>query len=180
MILNSFGNAYELTGVDAYRRVVLDAAASLATRFSPVVGCTRSWNSSSDDFTVIVDNMMNLELLFWGARNGGNPAWRGMAISHALKTIEHHVRPDGSVFHIVDFDPDTGAVRRKRAGQGKSVDSTWSRGRPGRFTVSQSRTAKLAILASSRPPAAPPTTSSPIFPPTGSRPGTSLPRLRPA
>ena len=125
MILNSFGNAYELTGVDAYRRVVLDAAASLATRFSPVVGCTRSWNSSSaDEFTVIIDNMMNLELLFWGARNGGNPAWRGMAVSHALKTIENHVRPDGSVHHIVDFDPNTGAVRREasRTGQERRLD----------------------------------------------------------
>jgi unsaturated chondroitin disaccharide hydrolase len=129
MILNSFGSAYELTGVEAYRQVVLDAAASLATRFSPVVGCTRSWNSSSsDDFIVIVDNMMNLELLFWGARNGGDPAWRGMAISHALKTMENHVRPDGSTYHVVDYDPGTGAVRRKRTVQGLSTESTWSRG----------------------------------------------------
>jgi unsaturated chondroitin disaccharide hydrolase len=129
MVFNSFGNGYKHTGVDAYRHVVLDAAESLASRFSPVVGATRSWGGpSSPSFTVIVDNMMNLELLFWAARNGGNPAFQGMATSHALKTMEHFVRSDGSTYHVVEFDPATGAVQQKRTHQGLSAESTWSRG----------------------------------------------------
>jgi hypothetical protein len=129
LIMSSYENGYRATGVDAYRQVVLTAARSLASRFSPVVGCTRSWDSSSSsNFTVIVDNMMNLELLFWAAAHGGDPAWKNMAISHALKTREQFLRPDGSTFHVVDFDPATGAVRRKRTVQGLSADSTWSRG----------------------------------------------------
>jgi unsaturated chondroitin disaccharide hydrolase len=129
MILNSFGNGWRNTGVTAYRQVALDAARSLSTRYSPVVGCTRSWGSSSSpSFTVIIDNMMNLELLFWAAGNGGNPAWKDMAVSHALKTRTHFVRPDGSTFHVVDFDPASGAGKRRRTHQGLNDSSTWARG----------------------------------------------------
>jgi len=101
MILGSFGNAYRLTGNDAYRQVVLQAAASLATRYSSLVGCIRSWDSSSE-FRVIIDNMMNLELLFWASKNGGDPVWYDMAVSHALKTAVNHLRADGSTYHVVD------------------------------------------------------------------------------
>jgi len=128
-LLNSFGNAYRLTGDDAYRRVVLRGADSLASRFSPVVGATRSWGDrGSRDFTVIVDNLMNLELLFWASKHGGDPAWYGMALSHALRSMRDHVRRDGSTFHVVDYDPGTGRVKRKRTRQGYARDSTWSRG----------------------------------------------------
>jgi unsaturated chondroitin disaccharide hydrolase len=128
-LLNSFGHAYRLTGDDAYRRVVLRGADSLASRFSPVVGATRSWGDrGSRDFTVIVDNLMNLELLFWASKHGGDPAWYGMALSHALRTMRDHVRRDGSTFHVVDYDPGTGRVTRKRTRQGYARGSTWSRG----------------------------------------------------
>ena len=126
MVSNSFGNAYRLTGDPRYGRVVLDAASALATRYSPKVGAIRSWNTS--DFTVIVDNMMNLELLFRAARSGGDPRWRAMAIRHALRTRADHVRRDGSTYHVVDYDPATGAVRRRRTKQGAADESTWSRG----------------------------------------------------
>jgi unsaturated chondroitin disaccharide hydrolase len=129
LIMSSFGNGYRYTGAAAYRRVVLAAARSLATRFNPAVGCTRSLgNSSSPVFTVLIDNMMNLQLLFWAARHGGEASWRRMAISHALKTREQFVRPDGSTYHVVDFNSSTGAVRSKHTDQGLSDQSTWSRG----------------------------------------------------
>jgi unsaturated chondroitin disaccharide hydrolase len=128
-LLTSFGHAYRLTGNDAYRRVVLRAAESLASRYGPAVGATRSWgNRRASRFTVIVDNLMNLELLFWASKHGGDPAWYGIALSHALRTLRTHLRPDGSTFHVVDFHRGTGAVRRKRTRQGAARDSTWSRG----------------------------------------------------
>jgi len=128
-ILPSFGNAYRLTGLDAQRRVVLDGAASLAARYSPIVRATRSWNGpTSSDFRVIIDNMMNLELLFSGARNGGDPAWYDMAVNHALTTRAHHVRADGSTYQVVNFDAATGGVKSKGTHQGHDAESTWSRG----------------------------------------------------
>jgi unsaturated chondroitin disaccharide hydrolase len=93
-----------------------------------VVGALRSWNSASSEFKVIVDNMMNLELLLWASRHGGQQAWRDMAISHALVTARDHVRPDGSTYHLVVYDPATGAVKSRTTHQGHSATSTWSRG----------------------------------------------------
>jgi unsaturated chondroitin disaccharide hydrolase len=125
-IMCSFGNAYRLTLDPAYRDVVLQGAASLATRYNPAVGCTRSWNNHH--FPVIIDNMMNLEILFWAARHGGNAAWYDMAVSHALKTRQNHVRADGSTYHLVDYDPNTGAILGKETVQGYATESTWARG----------------------------------------------------
>jgi unsaturated chondroitin disaccharide hydrolase len=128
-IFPSFGNAYRLTGSEAHRQVVLTAAGSLATRYSPTVGAIKSWDGpTSSDFRVIIDNMMNLEILFWGARNGGSPAWYDMAVSHALTTRREHVRADGSTYQVVNFDPATGAVKDKTTHQGYGDESTWSRG----------------------------------------------------
>jgi hypothetical protein len=66
MILNSYGHAHRITGDPAARDAVVTAAASLSTRFDPDVGATRSWDSARWQFPVIIDNMMNLELLFRG------------------------------------------------------------------------------------------------------------------
>ena len=128
-IFTSFGNGQRLTGSEAYRAVLLTAAGSLATRYSPTVGAIKSWNGpSSSDFRVIIDNMMNLELLFWGASHGGPAAWRDMAISHALRSRAEHVRADGSTYQVVNFHPSTGAVQWKDTHQGFAAESTWSRG----------------------------------------------------
>jgi unsaturated chondroitin disaccharide hydrolase len=127
MLLDSFGHDLRLTGDPKAREVVVEAARSLASRWSPAVGMTRSWDTPSD-FTVIVDNLMNLELLFVAARSGGDPAWREMAHRHALRSRAEHLRADGSTFHLVDFDEATGQVARKRTHQGHAADSTWSRG----------------------------------------------------
>jgi unsaturated chondroitin disaccharide hydrolase len=108
--------------------VVVTAAQSLATRFNPEVGCIRSWSWGSWQFPVIIDNMMNLEILFWASKNGGQAEWYDMAESHAAVTMENHVRPDGSTWHVVDYNPDTGEVIEKSTWQGYQADSTWARG----------------------------------------------------
>jgi unsaturated chondroitin disaccharide hydrolase len=153
-LLGSFGNAFRLTGEDGYRRVVLRGAESLASRFRPVVGATRSWgNRSSPDFTVIVDNLMNLELLFWAAKHGGDPALYGMSLSHALRTMHDHVRGDGSTYHVVDYSPATGIVKRRRTRQGYARDSTWSRGQAWAvygFTMAYRETGDRRLLDAAR------------------------------
>jgi hypothetical protein len=125
-ILCSFGNGYRLTGTPAYKEVIIQGARSLARRFNPIIGCTRSWNNRH--FPVIIDNMMNLEILFWASKNGGDSAWYDMAVSHALKTRENHVRPDGSTFHVVDYNPSTGEIISRETHQGYSDSSSWARG----------------------------------------------------
>lgn len=129
IVLTSYGAAWRATHESRYRRVLLRAGASLASRFNGRVGATRSWGRRGGRrFTVIVDNLMNIQLLFWGARHGGPAVWREMAHRHALTTLRNHVRPDGSTFHVVDFDARTGAVLRRRTKQGAADDSTWARG----------------------------------------------------
>ena len=128
ILLPSFGRAWSSTRRPAYRRVVRRGAASLASRFSAAVGATRSWGTRGPEFTVVIDNLMNLGLLFWGARHGGPTAWRDMAHRHALTTLRDHVRRDGSTYHVVDYETATGRILRKRTHQGASAESTWSRG----------------------------------------------------
>jgi hypothetical protein len=133
VIGNSFGQGFRLTGDEAYLGVVLASARSLSSRFDPDVGAIRSWNGGN--FQVIIDSLMNLELLFLAARNGGTSAAGGtsqqlldMAVSHAAQVLAEHVRPDGSTYHVVDYNPTTGAVLDKYTRQGKSDESTWARG----------------------------------------------------
>jgi unsaturated chondroitin disaccharide hydrolase len=130
IIYNTFGHGYRLTGNQAYKEVILHASTSLASLFNPQVGCTRSWTWGKDrwDFPVIIDNMMNLEMLFWAAKNGGDRTWYDLAVSHALKTMENHVRSDGSTYQVVDYNSSTGEVIKRIKWQGYSVESTWSRG----------------------------------------------------
>ncbi|MDQ5977983.1 MAG: hypothetical protein QG602_955 [Verrucomicrobiota bacterium] len=123
----SYGNGLRLTGEEAYRSVLLTGAASLATRFSPVVGAIKSWDRPGRwDFPVIVDNMMNLELLLWAAQT--DPRYRDIALKHADTTLREIIRPDGSQFHVVEFDSATGKVKQKFTHQGAADDSVWSRG----------------------------------------------------
>lgn len=125
---SSFGHAYRSTGDAYYKDVLLKAAGSLASRFDSTVGAIIccDWNSNWHRPTVI-DTMMNLELLLWGAKNGGSQSWRDMAVSHALKTLSDMVRPDGSTYHVVDYST-TGAILFRGTLQGYSDSSTWTRG----------------------------------------------------
>ncbi|HEY3500373.1 MAG TPA: glycoside hydrolase family 88 protein, partial [Polyangiaceae bacterium] len=128
VINNTYGAGHRLTGEAAYVSVVEDAAESLASRFDEDVGATRSWDFGSWSFPVIIDNMMNLELLFHATELGASARFREIAISHALTTLENHFRPDGSSYHVVDYDPNTGGVIRKQTNQGVADESAWARG----------------------------------------------------
>ncbi|KAJ7243362.1 glycoside hydrolase family 88 protein [Mycena haematopus] len=104
-------------------------AADLAARFDPIVGCTRSWDTADPtDFTVIIDNMMNLEILWVAYGLTGNNTLRDIALAHADTTMKNHIRPDGSTWHVVEYNSTTGVVIRKRTSQGYADNSTWSRG----------------------------------------------------
>jgi unsaturated chondroitin disaccharide hydrolase len=128
VINNTFGAGHRLTGNLAYVDVVEDAAASLASRFNANVGATRSWDFGSWSFPVIIDNMMNLELFFHATRLGGSASYREMAITHALTTSTNHFRDDMSSYHVVDYDPTSGAVVDKQTNQGVADESAWARG----------------------------------------------------
>ena len=130
MIGDSFGKAYQLTGEQSYRDVMLQAARTLCTRYSPKVGCIRSWDHNADRWTfpVIIDNMMNLEILFEAYKLTGDKSFYDIAVSHANVTMKNHFRDDYSSYHVVDYDPVTGTVRSRVTHQGYSDDSFWSRG----------------------------------------------------
>ncbi|HVS95531.1 MAG TPA: polysaccharide lyase family 8 super-sandwich domain-containing protein [Puia sp.] len=128
MLYCSFGNAERVGHSDDYTKVILNSARSLAGRFNEKVGCIRSWNSDSSRFMVIIDNMMNLELLFAGTRLSGDSSFYRMAVRHALTTMNNHYRPDYSSYHLVIYDPVTGAVKKKQTVQGAGDESAWSRG----------------------------------------------------
>lgn len=128
MLFCSYGNGLRLTGRPDYREVLLQGAKSLSTRFSPAVGAIQSWDHPPWQYPVIIDNMMNLELLLWAARAGAEPRFRQIALSHADKTLANHFRPDGSSFHLVDYDSTTGRVLKRQTVQGAADDSAWARG----------------------------------------------------
>ena len=130
MIGDSFGKAYQLTGEQSFRDVMLQAARTLCTRYSPKVGCIRSWDHNADRWTfpVIIDNMMNLEILFEAYKLTGDKSFYDIAVSHANVTMKNHFRDDYSSYHVVDYDPVTGTVRSRVTHQGYSDDSFWSRG----------------------------------------------------
>lgn len=126
----SFGNGYRLTKDTAYRSVIIQAAKTLSKRFYPKVGCIRSWDHNRDKwaFPVIIDNMMNLELLFAATRLTGDSSFYHIAVSHALTTMKNHFRPDYSSYHVVDYDSISGKVIKKTTHQGYSNESAWARG----------------------------------------------------
>ncbi len=130
MIGDSFGKAWEITGEQSYFDVVHQAAKTLSTRFNSTVGAIRSWDHNSKvwKYPVIIDNMMNLEMLFKMSEATGNQKFREIAVNHADVTLKNHFRPDRSSFHVVDYDPESGNVRMKVTAQGYSDDSFWSRG----------------------------------------------------
>lgn len=125
MINNSYGLGYKQTNNEDYKEIILQTANSLATRFNDKVGCLQSWDG---EFQVILDNMMNLEILFWASKNGGSQDLYDIAVSHANKTIETHLREDGGSYHVVHFNPETGEIIKKRSHQGYAEESTWARG----------------------------------------------------
>ncbi len=127
MYLLSCGANYRLTGSAQARTDCLHAASLLMGRFNPA-GFIRAWNEPERVGYAIIDCMMNLSLLFWATAETGDPRFAHVAKVHADTTLRDFLRPDGSVAHIVEFDPETGAKVREHAGQGYALGSAWSRG----------------------------------------------------
>lgn len=135
IIGSSFGNGLRLTNNEAYKDIIVQAAKSLTTRFREQPGVIQSWDSDRGwqgergwECPVIIDNMMNLELLFDATEYSGDSLFYNIAVSHADRTLEEHFREDGSTFHVIDYDLEDGSVRNRHTAQGYSHESAWSRG----------------------------------------------------
>ena len=135
IIMSSFGKAYEYSPSEYYRNIIIHSAESQLTRFSEITGTTRSWDkwtsrggTYTTEYPVIIDNLMNLDLLFKAYELTGNDKFLKPALSHADKTMANHIREDGSAYHLVAYDPETGEVDARKTSQGFSDSSAWSRG----------------------------------------------------
>ncbi|WP_348798837.1 glycoside hydrolase [Flavobacterium adhaerens] len=134
MMYCSFGNAERLNPSKEYEAILMQSAKSLCTRYNPIAKCIKSWDSapwnhaSKDEMPVIIDNMMNLELLFWASKHSGDNTYRDIAINHANTTMQNHFRPDYSSYHEIVYDINTGKVTKKITNQGAADESSWARG----------------------------------------------------
>lgn len=126
----SFGNGYRLTHDKNYKEVLIQAAETLITRYKPNVGCLRSWDHNKDKWQcpVIIDNMMNLELLFWAYKQTNRKEFYDIAVNHARTTMKNHFRNDYSSYHVIDYDTITGEVLKRNTHQGYAHESAWARG----------------------------------------------------
>jgi unsaturated chondroitin disaccharide hydrolase len=128
----SYGNAYRLTGNEKYKQIILNAADTLATLFNPKVGTILSWPREVEarnwPHNTIIDNMMNLEMLYWAAKNGGNKKLYDIATKHAETTMKNHFREDGSSYHVAVYDTIDGRFITGVTHQGYADHTMWARG----------------------------------------------------
>ncbi|GAB3851447.1 glycoside hydrolase family 88 protein [Hymenobacter terrigena] len=130
-ILNdSYGQGYAQVKDPKYKAVLLQAAASLSKRFNPTVGAIRSWDHHAElwSYPVIVDNLMNLEMLFSASRLSGDTSYAHIAKTHAATDLKHRFRKDFSTYHVLNFDPATGKLLTSVTHQGFADNSCWARG----------------------------------------------------
>lgn len=130
-IFCSYGNGYRLTKNPSYKKVMLNTANVLATLYNPKVGTILSWPREVQKFgahNTIIDNMINLELLFWASKNGGNKNLYKIAKTHALTTMKNHFRDDYTSYHVVLYDTLTGKKIKGITHQGYADHTMWARG----------------------------------------------------
>ena len=128
MMFCSYGQGLRLKPEPADSLILVHSSESLCSRFSPKVGLIRSWDFGDWSYPVIIDNMMNLEMLFWASEQTNNPKYRDIAISHADKTLKNHFRPDMTSYHVVSYSVDSDTVESKGTFQGYADSSAWARG----------------------------------------------------
>lgn len=147
----SYGEGLKVENKQEYKEVIIKGAETLCTRFDPKVGAIRSWDFNKEiwDYPVIIDNMMNLELLFEATKLSGNKKYEQVAVQHANTTLKNQFREDNSCYHVIDYDPKSGAVRKKTTLQGYNDDSAWARGQAWAvygFTMSYRYTKDAAYM----------------------------------
>ena len=147
----SYGKGYEINHSEEYKKIIIKSAQTLTTRFNKKIGSIKSWDHNKDkwDFPVIIDNMMNLELLFEASKLTGDAIYRKIAIQHANTTLKNHFRKDNSCYHVVGYDTITGMVKSKNTHQGYNDESSWARGQSWAvygFTMSYRYTKDKAYL----------------------------------
>ena len=134
MMYCSFGNANRLDPNPKYDTILLNSAKSLATRYNAKAKSIQSWDSApwnkagANEMPVIIDNMMNLELLFWATKFSRDSSFYRTAVEHANTTMKNHFRKDFSSFHVVIYNKNTGAVVKQITNQGAADGSAWARG----------------------------------------------------
>ena len=128
MMFCSYGQGIRLKPEPTDRLILINSSESLCSRFRPEVGLIRSWDFGEWSYPVIIDNMMNLEMLFWASEQTNNPKYREIAISHADKTLKNHFRKDMTSYHVVSYLADSGEVESKGTFQGYADSSAWARG----------------------------------------------------
>ena len=135
MMYCSYGNGFRLTANPKYIPILVQSAKSLCKRYSYNVGCIQSWNARKSigrkntwEYPVIIDNMMNLELLFWATQATNDSVCWDIAVSHAEKTMKNQIRSDFSSYHVVNYAPDTGEILHRQTAQGYADSSTCARG----------------------------------------------------
>ncbi|TKD63363.1 glycoside hydrolase family 88 protein [Flavobacterium sp. ASW18X] len=126
----SFGQGNNVQPNQSYDDIIVESAKTLSTRFNKNVGSLRSWDFNKDiwEFPVIIDNMMNLELLFEATKISGDSTYHDIAVSHATTTLKNHFRDDHSSYHVVVYDTITGKAKDKVTHQGFDANSAWARG----------------------------------------------------
>lgn len=128
MLYCAYGNALQISPQADDATVLVNGSKSLATRFDPKVGLIRSWDFGPWSYPVIIDNMMNLDMLFWATKQTGDSLYYNVAVAHADNTMKNHFRDDMSTYHVVSYDPKSGDVESKGTFQGYSDSSSWARG----------------------------------------------------
>lgn len=153
MMYCSLGNAYRLTGEQKYKEMLLRAADSLATLFDERVGTIHSWPGMRQQkgwpHNTIIDNMLNLELLFWAAKNEGDKRLYDIAFSHAEVTANNQFRDDYSTCHVVVYDTLSGKRISQLTHQGYADESLWARGQAWAiygFTMCYRETGNVTFL----------------------------------
>jgi len=128
----SYGNGYRLTGDERYKQIILNAADTLATLFNPKAGTILSWPREVEPnnwpHNTIMDNMLNLEMLYWAAANGGNKELYDIATKHAETTMKYQFKEDGSNYHVVVYDTIDGHFIKGVTHQGYADETMWARG----------------------------------------------------
>ena len=126
MVNCSYGNALRLSPNDTIKEVIKETADNLCGRFNDTIGCIRSWDFGEWNYPVIIDNIMNLDLLFNAYNLTSNYRYNEVAIKHAKTTMRNHFRPDYTCYHVVSYNND-GTVDYKRTHQGKHDESSWEK-----------------------------------------------------